>query len=261
MLDLALLPVNTSQKESSSFLQQVFDMSEPIVTRSRRTAILTYTSPVVDLAQTLGRLPLYAFGWRKQRETIEISMFEGVEFKRGTSNIPDSALLVIEGGEKMQFYSAVIKIHAKFQGLRWILYNYRLTSFAVFTATFFCISLLSTLLIYLVFAFSGEEGEHKKRIKQEIKSESRDEIQQTEPRQQISTSVTDGISDDAEIKKEDFDSLEPSDINPLGGEADDEDEDEDYDGNTSAWRDSGIGTGREDSRNLSGRKRKSYIKS
>ena len=254
MLDLALQPANASRRASSSFLQQVFDISEPVVIRSRRTAILTYTSPVVDLAQTLGRLPLYAFGWRKQRESIEVSMFEGVEFKRGASNIPDTALLVIEGDEKMQFYSAVIKIHTKFQGLRWILYNYKLTSFVVFTATFFGISILSTLLIYIAFALSGGGSEHKERIKQEIKSESPDEILQPEPRQAISASVTDGVSDDTEIKKEDFDGLEPSDINPLGGEADDEDED----GSTSAWRDSGIGTGREDNRDSSNRKRKSY---
>ena len=266
MVDVAFLGGNassSSQKQEGGLSgERVLDGSVAAIARSRRAAMLTYTSPVVDLAQVVGALPLYTLGWKKQSEAIEVVMFEGLEFKRGL--VPDRAQVVVEADEKMQFYSASIRIHAKFRGLRWILYNYRMLSFVVFTATFFGTSLASTLLIYLVFSFNASyKGKQDTRaIKKEIKMEPQEDSQGSKPELYV-PAIADDASLDVRIKKEEYDSLEPADLLPLGGEADDEDtEDEAYDGNTSAWRDSGIGTGREDVRDSGGgsggKKRRSY---
>ena len=50
---------------------------------------------------------------------LEVSMFEGVEFARGSKNVPDNVQVVIEADEKMQFYEVGISIVARFGGLRY----------------------------------------------------------------------------------------------------------------------------------------------
>ena len=89
-----------------------------IIAHSRRPAILTYASPIIDTANTLSGLPWYLIGWKKESEVLEVSMFEGVEFAKGWRNIPQQVKVVVKADKKMQFYEAGIKIAARFGGLR-----------------------------------------------------------------------------------------------------------------------------------------------
>jgi hypothetical protein len=89
------------------------------ISQSRRPAILTYTSPLVDLARRMVRLPLYVVGWRREAETLEVPMMEKVEFARGAKNLPQSLRLEIQSDSKMQIYSARVEFRARFTGLRW----------------------------------------------------------------------------------------------------------------------------------------------
>ena len=47
-------------------------------------------------------------------------MFEGVEFAKGWRNVPDRVIVVVEAEEKMQFYGLMVKITARFSGLRYV---------------------------------------------------------------------------------------------------------------------------------------------
>lgn len=113
MIDLTLYA-----PETASVLPTTAD-SQNKISRSRRPAILTYTSPLVDVARRLVRLPLYVLGWRREAETLEVSMMEKVEFARGTRNRPQSLRLEIQSDRKMQIYSARVEFRARFSGLRW----------------------------------------------------------------------------------------------------------------------------------------------
>ena len=64
-------------------------------------------------------------GWKKESEVLEVKMFEGVEFARGWRNVPNTARVIIEADEKMQFYEVGIKIDARFGGLRYVLKTHR----------------------------------------------------------------------------------------------------------------------------------------
>ena len=111
MLDLSLLSPNEASNPST--------LSElEVLARSRRPAILTYASPIIDTASTISGLPWYIMGWKKESEVLKIDMFESVEFAKGWRNIPQSVKLVIEA-DKMHFYEVVIKIAARFGGLRY----------------------------------------------------------------------------------------------------------------------------------------------
>jgi len=112
MIDLTLL-----SPQSGTGLAAVSNTLSPI-SHARRPAILTYSSPLVDLARRVVRLPFYVVGWRREAETLEVQMLEKVEFARGSRNLPQSLRLEIQSDGKMQFYSARVEFRARFTGLR-----------------------------------------------------------------------------------------------------------------------------------------------
>ena len=86
---------------------------------TRRAVILTYASPLVDTAQKLSRLPWFLMGWKRESEVLRVNMYEGIEFARGRTNVPDKVQVVIEADESMSFYEVGVEIHARFKGLRY----------------------------------------------------------------------------------------------------------------------------------------------
>ena len=112
MIDLTLLSL-----QSGTGLAAVSNTLSPI-SHARRPAILTYSSPLVDLARRVVRLPFYVVGSRHEAETLEVQMLEKVEFARGSRNLPQSLRLEIQSDGKMQFYSARVEFRARFTGLR-----------------------------------------------------------------------------------------------------------------------------------------------
>ncbi|KAL9610437.1 MAG: hypothetical protein Q9167_004862 [Letrouitia subvulpina] len=116
MLDLSLL---SSPKSSPTAVTSPLN-SRKALAKSRRPAILTYASPIIDTASTLTGLPWYVIGWKTESEVLQIPMFEGVEFAKGAQNIPQEARVVVEADQKMQFYEVGIRVIAKFGGLRFV---------------------------------------------------------------------------------------------------------------------------------------------
>lgn len=111
MLELSLL-------SPPSKTLMTLDTSSDVLARSLRPAILTYASPIVDTASKVSQLPWYLLGWRKEAETLEVSMMERVEFAKGWRNVPGSLRLEIQSHEQMQIYDATVKFVARFSGLR-----------------------------------------------------------------------------------------------------------------------------------------------
>ena len=122
MIDLSFLSPNVPTTSPADLMPSTFtnsNSSASVLTSSRRPAILTYASPIIDTASTLSGLPWYVMGWKKESEVLEVSMFEGVKFSKGWRNVPDRVIVVVEADEKMQFYDVVVKIVARFGGLRY----------------------------------------------------------------------------------------------------------------------------------------------
>ena len=147
-----------------------------------------------------------------------------------------------------------------------MLYNHRIISFLFFTTTFFSVSLASTFLVYCYFTFNVSVTPQPK-SEPKIKAESgASEVSTPNPfstsekfAQAQTSNVRDGLlplrplvgGEDQElregrprIKQEHDDYEQVRAIQPLVAEADDEDEG--YDEGSSAWRDSGIGTSRDE---------------
>ncbi|MCJ1385094.1 hypothetical protein MMC17_008212 [Xylographa soralifera] len=271
MLDLALLSPSDSNSSPADLVSSALvsrNNSGSVLALSRRPAILTYTSPIIDTASKLSSLPWYVLGWRKESEVLEVNMFEGVIFSKGWRNVPDKVQVIVEADEKMQFYEVGIKIVARFGGLRWILYNHRILSYLFFTTTFFTVSLTSTFLAYLLLSSylssssssisKSEPGSHIKSEPSASDSEHFNPLSTSDLSDTSRTFPTLGRQmplhfsgrtearkreeDDPRVKKEEVDEIErTTGIQPLVAEADDEDEEDDAE--VFSFRDSGIGTG------------------
>lgn len=113
MLDLAFL------REPDDLAGSIANASETVLLRSRRPAMLTYTSPMVDIARQLWRLPLYVLGLKREAEVLTIGMMERVQFRKGKGEVPRGIRLEIQSNERIQVYKASVRIDARFTGLRY----------------------------------------------------------------------------------------------------------------------------------------------
>jgi hypothetical protein len=223
---------------------------------SRRPAILTYSSRLVSLSSRIFSLPLYILGLKHESEVLHIPMAESAIFKKGRANVPAYVLLELQTGQEVQVYDVRIHFRARFGGLRWLMYNHRITSFFGFTTAFWFAEIIFTCLGWIALRYiftSATPSEIKTEgaIKGDetdatIKSEIKDEPETDEPdlsdtprtfptygRQQPLRYIP-------KVKDEDSEEyvLDEAAIQPLAAmEADDEDEEDVF-----RARDSGIGT-------------------
>ncbi|KAJ5683315.1 hypothetical protein N7462_006480 [Penicillium macrosclerotiorum] len=171
MIDLTLY----SRDDSSGSLLPTSGNALKPISQARRPAILTYTSPLVDVAKRMVRLPLYVVSWRREAETLEVPMMERVEFARGARNLPQSLRLEIQSDAKMQVYSARVEFRARFTGLRWFMYRWKLTSFVIFSSMFWSVSMASAGLTWFLLTWALQPATE---TKEEIKEESRELIKE-----------------------------------------------------------------------------------
>ncbi|KAI4766834.1 hypothetical protein E4T52_00734 [Aureobasidium sp. EXF-3400] len=227
---------------------------DPTVTKvlasSRRTAILTYYSPVVDLARKATELHWLILGWRLEAETLDIPVFNGVSFAKGWRNVPDTMQIQVQSSARMQIYEANVIFKARFQGLRWIMYNHRLTSAFVFIGAFWGTEVLFTAIcwaILSVWIFSGDdssvktEADDHKRIKaEESEDEEQHKLSDTERTYPTYSKGPAMRYTSPAVKKEETESEPFPSLLATALEADDEDESDDF-------FDSGLGTSLESS--------------
>ncbi|KAK4993056.1 hypothetical protein LTR66_006126 [Elasticomyces elasticus] len=247
-------------------------MHENLLAHSRRPAILIYYSPIIEFVHKVFALPYYVIGWRHEEETLRVSLFESISFAKGWRNVPTILRLEIQGERRMQVYTAKMIFRARFQGLRWWMYNWKMTSAWVFVGGFWIVEMLCTGAAWalLVFAFSRNANEGLRSPKSETEQQYGSTVKTEDAwHDSIGIKKEEYPDDDAEdlsdtsrtfptyagqpplrystpkIKKEeDMDFAAPSQVPPLTqGEADDEDEDADF----ILDRDSGLGTSMESS--------------
>lgn len=225
-----------------------------VLASSRRSAILTYYSPVVDLARKATELHWLILGWRLEAETLEVPVFTGVSFAKGWRNVPDTMQIQVQSSARMQIYEASVVFKARFQGLRWIMYNHRLTSAFVFIGAFWGTEVLFTAIcwaILSVWIFSGDDTTVKsedadtRRIKAED-SEEEDPARLSDTERTYPT-YSKGPAmryNSPAIKKEETEPEPFPQLLTTALEADDEDESDDF-------FDSGLGTSLESTGNTS----------
>lgn len=153
MLDLSLLSPPSTPPSVPSAVTTMIPNTTSTIAHARRPAILPYSSPVFTIYQTIIDLPLHFFGFRNPDAiTLHIPMFERVSFSRGYRNIPTALTLSLQtqphSAIPLQIYSAKILFRARFQGLRWFVYNYRIISWMLFSTIFYILTISSMAITW-----------------------------------------------------------------------------------------------------------------
>ena len=120
---------------------ETFARKPNTLAKSKRPALLTYRSPLIELAYRLLRLPLYLIGWHTESEHVEIRMMESVVFEQGYRNIPSTVRLELRSRQPLEVYHVKVNISARLEGLRWLMYRYWLTSAIVATTLFWSVEM------------------------------------------------------------------------------------------------------------------------
>ncbi|UPX14583.1 uncharacterized protein EKO05_0005061 [Ascochyta rabiei] len=146
----------------------------PILAHSRRPAILTYRSWPTEHIYRLLRLPLYLSGFGTESETLHVSMLESAYFPTA---VPSSLRLELRSRTPLEVYRASVHISAKLEGLRWIMYTYKLSSLIVFVALFWGTEMGVLLLTWGVATMlfgSSTKHEEQQEGHSRVKKETRD---------------------------------------------------------------------------------------
>ena len=170
MLDLTLLAPKAVPDALAGWLGNTTSLLEDVLHRSRRPAILPYASPVLNLSHTLLHLPWHLLRLKDlDRARLVVPMFEMLVFARGARNIPSYARLEVQATNVLRVYEAKLVFSAKFQGMRFLIYNYRVASFLVFTALFYGVSVGSLGVGWAVISrvLASAKGQRGRLIKHE----------------------------------------------------------------------------------------------
>ncbi|XP_065309653.1 seipin [Dermacentor albipictus] len=114
-----------------------------VLKSTHRSGVLRYKSMLVKLFATLTYIPMLLFGSAEEKQTVSLLLFE--KYVEDYAKPATQAGLVIRNSH-IEVYTATLKVYADFTGLRYILYNWPLTSAVVGISTnFFFVSLVALL--------------------------------------------------------------------------------------------------------------------
>lgn len=118
----------------------------------RRSTMLHYRSSLLQTLSTLFFSPFLLFGMAEQKQLIELELYS--DYKTNAYEPTIGAVIEIQS-RHVQIYSSQLRIHAYFTGIRFVLYNFPLTSAVIGVATNFAFLSLIVLFSYLQFIWGG----------------------------------------------------------------------------------------------------------
>ncbi|XP_077372194.1 seipin-like [Festucalex cinctus] len=133
-----------------------------MVSSVRRSTMLHYRSTLLQTLSTFFFSPLLLTGMAEQKQLIEVEIFSA--YKTNSYQPTVGAVIEIQS-KRVQIYSSQLRIHAYFTGVRYVLYNFPLTSAVIGVATNFAFLGVIVLFSYLQFIWGGLWPPDQVRIK------------------------------------------------------------------------------------------------
>jgi len=120
-----------------------------MVYQSARPAILRYRSPLIRLFWSLTyALPL-TFGIVEEYQHIHVRLVEALDKQF-------SKAVVYLSSHQLQVYSASLHFHVQLYGVRYLMYNWFVTSFVIITSMFFNLLMLFGLYLWGILRYEDE---------------------------------------------------------------------------------------------------------
>ncbi|XP_069018025.1 seipin-like [Embiotoca jacksoni] len=117
-----------------------------------RSTMLHYRSSLLQTLSTLLFSPFLLTGMAEQKQLIDVELFS--DYKTNAYEPTVGAVIEIHS-KRVQIYSSQLRIHAYFTGIRYVLYNFPLTSAVIGVATNFAFLSVIVLFSYLQFVWGG----------------------------------------------------------------------------------------------------------
>lgn len=117
-----------------------------------RSTMLHYRSSLLQIMSTVMFSPFFLSGMAEQKQLIEVELFS--DYKTNAYQPTVGAVIEIQS-KRVQIYSSQLCIHAYFTGIRYVLYNFPLTSAVIGVATNFAFLSVIVLFSYLQFIWGG----------------------------------------------------------------------------------------------------------
>lgn len=122
------------------------------VSSAGRSTMLHYRSSLLQSLGTVLFSPFLLTGMAEQKQLIEVELFS--DYKTNAYQPTIGAVIEIQS-KRVQIYSSQLRIHAYFTGIRYVLYNFPLTSAVIGVATNFAFLSVIVLFSYLQFIWGG----------------------------------------------------------------------------------------------------------
>jgi len=168
MLELLLLDTGGTPLSTAARLKRAdFLHGKAVLAASSRPAVLPYQAPLVSIASDLLLVGYKMLFPSTEKTTLVVPMAERLSFGRN-ARLPTSLLLDIRQGQALRTYSAQVIFVARLRGLRWVMYNWRISAFVIFTTLFWAVEVVSMLLAFLAFGVLTSRG---KRLEGRVKKE------------------------------------------------------------------------------------------
>ncbi|KAF5908935.1 seipin-like isoform X1, partial [Clarias magur] len=152
-----------------------------------RSAMLHYRSSLLQTLSTLVFSPVLLTGLSEQKQLIEVELFS--DYKSDSYQPTIGAVIEIQS-RHVQIYSAQLRIHAHFTGIRYLLYNFPLTSAVLGVASNFTFLSVIVLFSYLQFIWGGLWPPEQVRIKVMMGDTTRLQKRKDEARRRMHTTAS-----------------------------------------------------------------------
>ncbi|XP_070806657.1 seipin [Pituophis catenifer annectens] len=117
-----------------------------IISSSARAAMLHYRSGLLQMLDTFAFSGLFLAGFTEQKQTVDVELYS--DYKED-SYIPTIGAVIEIQTTRIQIYGAHLRIHAHFTGLRYLLYNFPVTSAVLGVVSNFMFLSVIVLFSYL----------------------------------------------------------------------------------------------------------------
>ncbi|XP_069577883.1 seipin-like [Brachyistius frenatus] len=150
-LEMPESPVN---EQLGMFMVKMFCFTKggKTVSSVGRSTMLHYRSSLLQTLSTLLFSPFLLTGMAEQKQLIDVELFS--DYKTNAYEPTVGAVIEIHS-KRVQIYSSQLRIHAYFTGIRYVLYNFPLTSAVIGVATNFAFLSVIVLFSYLQFVWGG----------------------------------------------------------------------------------------------------------
>ncbi|XP_037761065.1 seipin isoform X2 [Chelonia mydas] len=144
-LELPESPVN---QELGMFMvvMSCYTKGGRIISSTARSTMLHYRSGLLQTLDTLIFAGLFFVGFAEQKQMVEVELFSDY---REDSYVPTVGAVIEIQTKRIQIYGAQLRIHAHFTGLRYLLYNFPVTSAILGVASNFTFLSVIVLFSYL----------------------------------------------------------------------------------------------------------------